>query len=260
MDQNAQAQGSTGANENRTIELTADQAAVLTREINDGVFAMGWLLELMKRKDRLTESDARTCLDAVQRHLREMGKTLGLETEAARVIEERYAKLRAANLRIRELETQMGQSITPGMAQAALRDLSEKLYDWWRLEGFGHISKVTFETYGVRAQLCCMLFGPSRGIRSATPVSDKETQAKWLESLGQRGLQLVTPPRERTPSVLDNDHNRALLTALIRERMPSAVVDSFVNRVEGEDIRVLVDVEVLIRRFEDIQGLPGEPK
>ena len=60
--------------------------------------------------------------------------------------------------------------------------------------------------------------------------------------------------------MLDNDHNRALLTALIRERMPSAVVDSFVNRVEGEDIRVLVDVEVLIRRFEDIQGLPGEPE
>ncbi|WP_455233157.1 hypothetical protein [Geopseudomonas aromaticivorans] len=236
------------------ILLDADASAVALGKIKDVQFALATIAEPIKAGQPLSHELARNVLRVSEYNIAEIGQKIGVETQTAADIEKRHADLRAANLRIRELEAQLGNAQAPEATQMSLRTLNDRLNAWWRKEGFGLVSETAFGPYGCKVTFSCHLFGDFTLIDSPTPVSDKERMAQWHDSLRQRGFMLVSASRE--VEIADCDASRKALCDLIMEHMPSARVISIGNhshRGQGFTVR---NMEVFIRKLEDILELP----
>jgi hypothetical protein len=239
------------------ITLTPDSRAVALQKLQQIQQALGTLVAVIGHGKRPLDAALPTnILKVAEFELADLGKTLGIETDSAKEREERYSMLRAANMRVRELEAQLGNAQGADVTQSCLKTLDARLNSWWDLEGFGHISNIAFQRYGCTVNFSCSLFGDFRGTDSTTPVSDKERRAQWHASLAERGFTLVQED-EREWALHDCEATRNALLDLIALRLPSARVLKLenVNRSKAAGF-ILLGVEVYIGNLEDILALP----
>lgn len=235
--------------------LTADQKAVLKRQLTEVAYASQTMLQALEKGDFLFEV-APACLSVSEFKLVDIAKTLGIETNGKAEMEERYAKLRKANERIRELESQIGAAAPAEQTKASLEHMSEVLNKWWDKHGFGHIADIKFTQYGhAEVLFSCHLFGAFRLVDSDTPISDKERKAQWLQSLVDRGFDVVDDEDSRDMELLDSDASRAVLMHLFKEHFPSSRVTEFVNHASRKSGIVMRDVKVFIYKLQDILDL-----
>lgn len=245
------------------ISLDADQSEVALRTILELQQHVGTIASVLQsplvETGGLNRELATNVMKVSEYALAELCKVLGVETDTTAEREQRNAALRSANMRIRDLETQLGSSQAPELTQASLKVMYDQLNSWWDLEGFGHISKISFERYGCKVNFSCMLTGDFRIIGSARPVSDKVRKAQWLQSLVQRGFVLVEEDGDW--EILDCDTSRAALLALINTRIPSAQIYKIENicRQNAKNF-TLNGVEVYIQNIAEIAQLPQKPK
>lgn len=241
-------------NADREISLDPDKRAVAAREIRDIHLGLAALTDFLQKDAVVTVEFVHNVISVVEYRLGELARELGVETDGTVQREERYAKLREANGRIRELEGLLGNAEAPELTQMALKKLHERLNGWWDLEGFGHVSEVAFGPYGAEVNFSCSLFGDFRLTDSRSPVSDKERKALWHKSLEDRGFELLWDGRE--PSLKDCDRTRRVLAELFSGRLPSAKISSYVNHASRVGAFELRSVTVFIRRLEEILALP----
>jgi len=245
------------------IALNADQTAVATKLILELQQAMGTIASVLKGpdasvfKDGLPRGLATNCLSVAEHRMADLGKLLGVATDSAAEMENRFARVRAANMRIHELEAQLGTAQGPDVTKACLRMLDTQLNSWWDLEGFGHISDIAFGKHGCKVKFSCSLFGDF-SFQSETPVSDKERRAMWHESLKERGF--VLDQEDRDWDIRDCDESREALLKLFALRLPSAKVISFDNHHYGRSGGFkLRGLEVYIHELAEISNLPQNP-
>ncbi|KVS52215.1 hypothetical protein WK39_26515 [Burkholderia cepacia] len=239
-----------------TLTLSADQQAVARKKISDMHHAVATILSVLKEGAEIDAELATNCVKVAEFNLADLCKTLGVETFSAKEREQRYADLRAANIRIHDLETQLGSTVAPEALQSALKNISEHLNRWWLRDGFGYVHDLQFGAYGVcHGKFSCSLHGAFPILDSDTPVSDKRSRASWLESLRARGFELVRDDRDW--AIADCDANRAALVDLITKNIPSAKVFKFenVNRWRSSGF-VLRHAEVYINQLAEILALP----
>lgn len=239
------------------LSLTPDQIAVAKNRLRDLLFGAGTLADLLKKGEELPHGLAKDVLTVAEYKIAELGKLFGVETVSEKEVERRHAEMRRLNMRVRELEAQIGASQSPAMIQMGLGVLSRYINHWWALEGFGHVSDESFDRYGATIKFSCSLFGEFPLVDSPTPVSDKDRKQQWLQSLLDRGFELIEKRGER--ELIDSDNNRQVLQKLFAIRIPSAVVVSFQNYRSGGGY-VMRGLEVRIRQLEDILQLPEPPK
>lgn len=238
------------------VPLNADQQEVASKHCNDIAFAASTIHACVKGTMEYDQDLLKSCLSVADHHIRHLGKTLGIETESAAEAEERYGKLRKANQRVHELEKQIGQATNPAQVQLGVASLTEKFRRWWGVAGFGHVSEITFEEYGITVKLSCMLFGPYSLTMSETPDTDRQSKKEWIAQLATR-FDLVKQDRES--ELADSDKNRNLLIELIGATFPSAVVTGFTSR-GGRKGLSLHDFTVFIRKYDDVAALPDAEK
>ena len=220
---------------------------------------LGMLVQMVANGKDIPHDTAASALRSVEYTIQKVGSILKVETETAADIEKRNAKLRAANLRVRELEAQLGQAQTPATTLLALRSLKERLTRWWEQEGFGHVSDVHFEAYGCRVKLSCGLYGDFPLVDSPTPLTDKERKILWYQSLRDRGFELEVSRGET--AIVDNDASRIALAALIARRLPSGTIFGIGNvGSRASSTLIMRDVDVRISNLEDIAALPVIPQ
>lgn len=238
------------------ITLHPDQKAVAWRHIKDAQLALATISSILSGGTMPQGAGLyKTAISLVEHRMADFGKLLGIPTQSEADIEERHATVRAGNIRIRELEAQLGKEQSPEFTKMGLKLLDERINDWWKLEGFGHVSEVSFGAYRCTAKLSCHLFGNFSVTQSDTPISDKERKVQWRQSLRDRGF--VLTDGDRNISVLDCDASRKTLMDLIRKRLPSAIITNIENgRCEGDHL-IMRDVEVSIPDFGEILALPG---
>lgn len=241
----------------KEIKLDPDNQAVLLRTIREMQMAWQTLGKAFESDGEVSEDLARNILSVTEYNTSDIGKKLGIKTETEEMITQRHANLRAANLRVRDLEAQLGASVTPTAVQTSLGVLEERIHDWWKLKGFGHVSEESFGRYGCKVKLSCHLFGDFSLIQSETPISDKERWALWIEHIKSQGFLLGEDSRE--PLLIDCDHNRKVLIDLISHDLPSSKVISFGNHSYKGGFK-LQDVNIYIYKLEDILELPQKPK
>jgi hypothetical protein len=240
------------------IELNQDQAAIAKHKLRDVQMASGTLADLLNKGEQIPRDLAKHALSLSEYKIAELGKLLGVDTESEQKIEERHAEMRRLNMRVRELEAQIGASQSPAMTQMGLGVLSRYLNHWWDLEGFGHISDERFDRYGATIKFSCSLFGNFSLLDSDTPVSDKDRKQRWLQSLRDRGFEILKEEGDR--ALIDSENNRRVLLDLFAARIPSAIVVSFENHRGAGGVHYMMrSVEVRIRQLADITQLPEPP-
>ena len=120
----------------------------------------------------------------------DVSERIGVPTETQAEVEERFALISAANLRIKELERQLGQAAQIDLLIQGVSLLEEKFRHWWKTQGFGHTSKFSIDSYGAKATLSGSLSGSFSSMFSEAPVSDKQNKAIWIKSLAGMGYVL----------------------------------------------------------------------
>jgi hypothetical protein len=240
------------------LSLDADAKAVIIKNVRETISNLGIFAQMVE-KNNLVSGTGKNILYIAESAIADICKATGIEIDSAAEREDRYAKIRAANIRIRQLEQQIGAAVSTEHVQMGIQDLGKKLNSWWDLEGFGHISSINFTGYGnCEVVFSCMLFGTFKRSLSKTPVSDKENDKLWRDSLTERGYQLTSEDGDRD-SLLDCDATRETLCNLFKERLPSCVVTGFTNHGDRKGIFTLRDVKVFIYNLSDIVGLPQMP-
>lgn len=242
------------------LALTADQQAVAKKKIRDIHSAISTVFSLMEESKPVDAELATNCVKVAEFNLADLCKALGVETFSAAEREKRYADLRAANIKIRDLESKLGATLSPEATQRAIKNTADRLSKWWKREGFGYVHELKFGAYGVcHGEFSCSLRGASLLFDSDTPVTDKKTKAQWLDSLRERGFELVKDDSEW--ALRDCDANRQALLDLVSKRLPSAKVFKFANfsRDNGKGF-VLRHAEVYVYELAEIMALPVASK
>lgn len=245
------------AEERVPMPLTSDCVATikrLTKEAQQGLASLPWFLDQYAegKAEGLTREHARNVMGVVESHLRDLGKLLGVDTEAAQRIEERHADIRRANLEVRRLEALLAKQMPPEAIQPALYQLSKQLYRWWQLEGFGLVSDITFGEHSMNAKFSCQFYGSKPSIEGGEGLSRPERRAAWLADLQRRGFVLIDDDGK---GISDCHQSREALRTLFALRLPGAKIHQFVSR-EGRHGSKLVDVHVYLYNLEHIVALP----
>lgn len=238
------------------VTLDADTRAVLMRELAEQLSAWSMLHGMLKREEVLPRELTRNVLYASESRLVQVCKLTGVELDTVAERENRFAKIRAANERVRALEEQLGKSGTPQQTSAHLQMLARKLSAWWARDGFGYVRDISFTQYGqVTAELSCNLFGDFLLMHSDTPVTDKERKRQWHETLRQRGFVLQTEKGEHNPDIVDCDATRQALLRTISRALPSATISSTTNHHSRSGAMVLRSVQLHIEKLDDLEQL-----
>ncbi|BCQ23121.1 hypothetical protein NK8_12460 [Caballeronia sp. NK8] len=241
-----------------TLTLSADQQEVAQQKIRSINGAIGTIYSILKEGRALPTELATNAIKVAEFDLSDLCKALGIETFSSKEREERYAKLRAANMEIYELKAQLGGTVTPEATQECLNNMADRLRTWWKLEGCGHISEIDFGQYVCKVKFSCLLMNHSYSF-SDTPVSDKASRKTWVQSLQERGFEIVRDDSEK--EVLDSEKSRQAIIDLFAQRLPSADVVKFENFCRRDKSGfVLRGVEIYIRKIGDILALPVPSK
>ncbi len=210
--------------------LTPDTVAVVSKPLKNTSLALAALQQLLT-KDELDADYAKTLLGLVELNMADVSKRIGVPTETQAEVEERFALISAANIRIAELEHQLGEAAQIDSLIHGIKFHEEKFRQWWKTQGFGHTSKFSIDSYGIKATLSGSLSGKLSSIFSDTPVSDKENKVLWLNSLVDKGYVLsgLENKDKREVELIDCDKNRELIVKLITQQFPSAAILSILK-------------------------------
>ncbi|AQT06302.1 hypothetical protein [Acetobacter persici] len=250
--------------------ITDDQTAVAIREIREAGSSLGMVHNMLKNDTFPGDAENRSgelvvlAVRKATRHVIELAKTLGIPSEEAEEVTRRHAAIRKANLRIRDLESQLGESVTPDKVRQAIKSYSKRINYWWKVYGFGHVRSFVFEEHIIKVSLSCLPFGDFAIIDSKTPVSDKERRALWRKSLEARGILLAEDERgSRDFTPVDCDQTREALTRIIMAAFPTCRITSFSSHVahdttlpDGRIHYTLRDIEIIIYSASEVAALP----
>ncbi|GBQ86574.1 hypothetical protein AA14337_3358 [Acetobacter malorum DSM 14337] len=250
-------------------DLTDDQIAVASRVIREAGSALGMVQGMFNKDAPGGEIEQRSelvplAVRKATRHVIELAEALGIPSEEAEAVTRRHAAIRKANIRIRGLERQLGESVTPDKVQQAVKSYVKRIKRWWDIHGFGHVSSFVFEEHIVRVSLSCLPFGDFPLIDSKTPVSDKERKTLWRKSLEDRGFVLAEEEKGSFDfNVVDCDQTREAIARTIKEAFPTSRIISFENHSaytptfpDGRLHLNIKDVNIIIYSLSEIAALP----
>jgi hypothetical protein len=238
------------------IAFTADQQEAVkksVRKIQEHLAMINWHLD----HEGISQGVAQLVMGVIEHDLAGLGKQLGVSTQANDRLEDRHAEIRKANLRIHELENLLGSERSPETIQPALKVLTKRLNDWWSLEGFGHISDMSFGEYSLKVDFSCQFFGCKPNIGSTEGMTHKERKKLWYEQLEARGFELMEGDGEK--GLRDCPATREALRLLFAQRFSRHTIFEFRSR-ETKKGSKLVSVNVYIYDLAPIVQLPFPPE
>ncbi|MGU7841644.1 hypothetical protein ACV22V_19455 [Burkholderia sp. AW33-5] len=242
-----------------TLHLSADRLEAAQTKVTDIFHAIGTVLTLIKEGPDIQLELATDCIKVAEFSLAGLCSLMGVDTFTSREREQRYLHLRAANKRIRDLETQLGNTASPEITQHAIKNIALHLKKWWNRDGFGYVHDLEFGAYGTcHGKFSFRLNAGVPTPDSDTPAFDKRNDAARIDSLRNRGFVIVRDDRQW--AIADCDASRAALIDLFAKNIPSAKVFRIenVNRWRANDF-VLTAAEVYIHDLTEIIALPIPP-
>lgn len=170
-------------------------------------------------------------------------KEMGYEGVLKKEMDERHARIREVNMQNRALREQLGQKVTNEDFRERAKNISNSIRAWWDIYGFGHTSDVFFTENGyAKVTFSGMIFG-------AHYDNDDKTEEQKLAYLKSLGFECF----ESEKHVKATDKNLALVTNLIKEKYPSAVVTKVNTWNARRKEMCFDDIEVYIYDLNDIQ-------
>lgn len=167
---------------------------------------------------------------------------MGYEGVLEREQNERLSEIRSLNDENRELRKQLGEKVTNEDFREKIKNVCSNFKRWWNIEGFGHVSSMSFGEYGT---LTVKLSGNISRAYYEDEERTEEEKIKYLEELG------FSIDNERY--VIFNDSNINLLKKLLTEKYPSAKI----WKIESHDrltSMAIWDIEIIIKNLNDLES------
>jgi sRNA-binding carbon storage regulator CsrA len=242
----------TKMNDVKIIELNQDEKAVALKATSDIFFAAQELYKRIK-EDNLDEEMKETMMNLLEHYVVKAAEPLKFDSRSAEKIEANHRDIRAANVRIHELEKQLGDK-NPIVGLVNLLDsLRWTVYHWWNYCGFALVSEETFGCYGFKGEFILM----TSHVRSMSksPVTDKEKAKNKIEEMIDSGLEMEKEEGGDW-AVLDTDGNKKIISEAIKKTFPSAKICKWetVYMYNSEKHR-LRQCEVYIKNLEEIKAV-----
>lgn len=242
--------------EEKVIEFNADDKAVILKTAADLYHSMSWFHENVT-KGRLTDETLKTSLSIAEFRLSDLAKKTGYQSKLSKEIDARYAEIRKLNERVRTLEDQLASGSDTATLTHKLRRMGDIIKAWYRKDGFGHVSEITFCDWGsARCKFSGMLCLRDHHFNSDTPETDKQTYEQWLQNLIDSGWDLYFQEGKRDVYLIDNTNNQNRIKGLFAGRFPTAAITDFhshVSYVDHETVYIR-DIDVIIRDFTEIDA------
>lgn len=240
-------------NENKTIvKLSPDNHALVEKHYGEAWFSLKELLERYN-KGELEEGFKETLLSVSESHIMDLLKAFGHEGAIQKETEKRHSEIRSLHQENRDLRKQLGGKVSSEDAREKLKNLSAIIREWWRKEGFGHVSEIKYGEYGsCEVKLSCMMSGDFRILDDETPVSGKEKKKDWIQELIDRGYKILPEEGGYDWKVIDNDKNRELVISDIKNRFPTSSIISIENWHGRHREPTMRDVVFHIRNLDEI--------
>jgi len=237
------------------ITLDADQRQVLEKVLQEMRYACGYLSDQIKSDQAVKKETAHNALYIVESSLSQLCKDMGIEMESVAEREARYAQIRQANLRIHELERQIGGAVTPHALSAGIKEYARRIDQWWDEYGFGYISQMEFGKHG-GCQLKLSL-NPRARLHSIsqTPVSDKESYDAWLSELESFGCTILREHGHGDEEIQDTPAARDYLKKLVLTHFPTATLTDVESRYLRSGQCTLRYLGVYVPCFQEIADL-----
>lgn len=233
--------------------INDDKKAFLLESLKDLYSSTAQLHEWIKN-DNLPKDMSKTMAFLIESYFCDIAKELDYKSHLNKEREERFMEIRKANEKIRQLEEKLGSNKPIDGLKEQLKHLYEKVSDWWKVEGFNHVSEEKFTPQGgLHIRFCFMLNFSS--ILSTTPVSDKQKQDDHVQHLRDMGFEFADREKDKAfrKKLLDNEKNRELLICMLQKRFPSLKVHGFENQSSRDTGDFLIRyVDAVINDLADI--------
>lgn len=236
-----------------------DQKVKLLKDTKDLYFAAKQLYDWIE-KGQLAEDMSKVLPSLLESHFVSIAKTLDYESHLLEEHEQRYAEIRMANQRVRDLENQLASNKSIDGLKEQLYSLYRTVYDWWKEEGFRHISEAHFTEHGgMKIQFSFMLDTHMDTFLNDEPVTNSKNKANKIKQLIERGFELEKES-EHSQSwlVIDTPNNRYLLTHMLINRFPSiniSRIDSWAKGGKSNNEKWTIwRLEAYIHDLRDIGG------
>jgi len=225
--------------------LVEDKDGKLAKELakiyKDIQFNLGFCYEQLT-KGELTEGMKETHLSLTESYVLSFLKKMGYEGILEREQNERLSEIRSLNDENRELRKQLGEKVTNEDFREKIKNICSNFKRWWNIEGFGHVSEMSFREYGT---LTVKLSGNISRSYYEDEERTEEEKIKYLEELG------FSIDNEKY--VIFNDSNINLLKKLLTEKYPSAKI----WKIESHDrltSMAIWDIEIIIKNLNDLES------
>lgn len=251
----------------KIISLDKDAKEVCLSAIKDISSQLSFMYDLIKT-NKLDEEMRDTLSNLFEYRMRDISKKTGYDGLSTKVVEEKHKAIREANLKIRELEKQIGSEDLTDKIQPQIKYLSELISKWWDIEGFNYIREMNFGRYGVLEVELGFSFNDFSSRYSDKPVTKKEQHKTWIEEVKERGF-AVAHKKGDGYMLVDCESNRQLLISMIKNKFPSAKItkienyrilgsDEMLFQIRGltliiKDIREIKNLESYISKFHEIE-------
>ncbi|MFY0516306.1 hypothetical protein ACOMCU_00550 [Lysinibacillus sp. UGB7] len=238
------------------IELDQDATAVLKREFNKLCSSLGTMVQ-MATNGELDEEMKETFLKLANYNLEEIQETVGFTgAETDREKEIRLAALKMRDDEIASLKKAI-ENTSPGAIVPIIKQLYEKLEQWWKIEGFNYLRKFTLLKNGaIKAELGFSLYNFMQQY-SSKPVTEDNQRLSKIDDLKEKGYQLLEE-KGNDIDLLDNDANRAIFIKELQTAFPSATVFNFESRPargKRENQFTISGITIIIRDIDNVHNL-----
>ena len=237
-----------------TMELNQDQKVFVQKQINQLHDATSHLNTLIK-EPKLDKTNIHTILSCLEYYITDINKKLGYDLHLVKQMEERSIEIRAKNIEITKLKNRLGKSNLNNVAENA-KVIIDYITGYWKDLGFCLVEAHINQYGNIKCEMSCSIdFYESTF--TETPVSDRQEKLLKLEEMRKSFDIHYEDKSSHYPCLIDNEKNRKLILAYLKEEFPSARIcryeSSSINRSEYFQIRKIhtyidvVDVIELIK-------------
>lgn len=239
----------------KLVILDEDKKAIALKELLKMYHTSGELHNQLKN-DALTEEMKNTLFELIESYTSDASKALNYNSHATKKILERYADIRKANQRIKELEKMLTDNTQTSGLKELLYEMHDTLNEWWEQQGFNLVTDDMFGGYGYKGRFC--LDTSHISFESTRPITRAKEHQSHLEYMIEEGYEFIKEDGNGYV-LLDTQKNRELITKLAKGKIPSLKITKWENWClrKEEDFK-LRSFECYISDLNDIKTLNDE--
>lgn len=226
---------------------SAEVKAKAIGELNDAIQSLQFFrIRCLDTAAPARVSDVFTHIGLLENHIAELSRLTGYDGIILKEKEARHAELRAANTKIRELESMLGQTMTGAAVRAGIKHYLDVLGAWWSAMGFQY-AKMEPGPWCISAELSDEIIRPGH---ERSSFADKDLLPLAMSAVTPVHSDMYDLKQEPYhDNLLDTDKNKSTLQSALLQAFPNARISGFHIHRDGDlfllRTNILVDYEDL---------------